>query len=550
MPVNVFVLVVAVLVAIGVGFGAAYLLLRRRQGDGTSALELKAQQAVSEAETQAKEKLLEAKEEAVKIRTAAEQEAREYRAQSQQIEKRLLQKEENLDRKGDDLNRRESEFANKEKALDEIRAQLDDTYRQQEKELQRVANMTRQEAQGILMGQVEQELRNEVARKVREAELAARDESERRAREIVTESIQRVAADQTAEVSVSVLPLPTDELKGRIIGKEGRNIRALQQATGIDLIVDDTPEAVIISGFDPVRREVARVALNKLIVDGRIHPARIEEIVAKSRVEVLQRVKEEGEAAVLEVGLQGLHPEVVRHLGILRFRTSYGQQVLNHSKEVAYLAAMMASEIGADVRIAKLSGLLHDIGKAIDHEVEGSHAVIGADLLQRHGVPKEVVHAVRAHHYDEEPHSLEALLLIAADAISAARPGARRESLEAYVKRLEKLEEIANSFQGVQQSYAIQAGREVRILVKPEQIDDTAAQLMARDIAKRIETELSFPGQIRVTVVRETRAIEDPKEKLGVPKGPPFFLNIPPGRRVGRCPEGPEGAQWEPPLEP
>src|SRR6266700_917957 len=328
--------------------------------------------------------------------------------------------------------------------------------------------MTRQEAQGILMGQVEQELRNEVARKVRESELAARDDSERRAREIVTESIQRIAADQTAEVSVSVLPLPTDELKGRIIGKEGRNIRALQQATGIDLIVDDTTEAVIISGFDPVRREVARVALNKLIVDGRIHPARIEEIVAKSRQEVLQRVKEEGEAAVLEVGLQGLHPEVVRHLGILRFRTSYGQQVLNHSKEVAFLAAMMASEIGADVRIAKLSGLLHDIGKAIDHEVEGSHAVIGADLLQRHGVPAPVVHAVRAHHYDEEPHS----------------------------------------FQGVQQSYAIQAGREVRILVKPEQIDDTAAQLMARDIAKRIETELSFPGQIRVTVVRETRAVE------------------------------------------
>jgi ribonuclease Y len=305
-----------------------------------------------------------------------------------------------------------------------------------------------------------------------------------------------------------VLPLPNEELKGRIIGREGRNIRALQQATGIDLIIDDTPEAVIISGFDPIRREVARVALNKLIVDGRIHPARIEETVARARQEVLQRVKEEGEAAVLEIGLQGLHPEVVRHLGILRFRTSYGQQVLNHSKEVAHLAGMMASEIGADVRIATMSGLLHDIGKSIDHEVEGSHAVIGADLLQRHNVPAAVVHAVRAHHYDEEPHSIEAQLLIAADAISAARPGARRETLEAYIKRLEKLEEIANSFQGVQQSFAIQAGREVRILVKPEQIDDTSAQLMARDIAKRIEQELSFPGQIRVTVVRETRAIE------------------------------------------
>jgi len=509
MPVNVFVLLLVVAAAaLAGGFGVAYVVLQRRQSNGSEVLELKAQQALQEAETQAKEKLLEAKEEAVKVRTAAEQEAREYRVQSQQIEKRLLQKEENLDRKSEDLNRRERELGTQQKSLDDIKARLEESYHKQELELQRVANMTRQEAQGILMAQVEQDLRNEVARKVREAELSARDESERRAREIVTESIQRIAADQTAEVSVSVLPLPTDELKGRIIGKEGRNIRALQQATGIDLIVDDTPEAVIISGFDPVRREVARVALNKLIVDGRIHPARIEEIVAKSRQEVLQRVKEEGEGAVLELGLQGLHPEVVRHLGILRFRTSYGQQVLNHSKEVAYLAAMMASEIGADVRIAKLSGLLHDIGKAIDHEVEGSHAVIGADLLQRHQVPAAVVHAVRAHHYDEEPHTIEALLLIAADAISAARPGARRESLEAYVKRLEKLEEIANSFTGVQQSYAIQAGREVRILVKPEQIDDSAAQLMARDIAKRIESELSFPGQIRVTVVRETRAVE------------------------------------------
>src|SRR5437016_7643053 len=509
MPAFVFVwLFVAVVVGLAGGFGAAYLLLRRRQSDGSQVLELKAQQTLLEAETQAKEKLLEAKEEAVKVRTAAEQEAREYRAQSQQIERRLLQKEENLDRKAEDVNRSERELANQKKSLDDIKAQLEESYRQQEKELQRVANMTRQEAQGILMAQVEQDLRNEVARKVRESELAARDESERRAREIVTESIQRIAADQTAEVSVSVLPPPTDQPKGRISGKAGRNSRALQQATGIDLIVDDTPEAVIISGFDPVRREVARVALNKLIVDGRIHPARIEEIVAKSRQEVLQRVKEEGEAAVLELGLQGLHPEVVRHLGILRFRTSYGQQVLNHSKEVAHLAAMMAAEVGADIRIAKLSGLLHDIGKAIDHEVEGSHAVIGADLIQRHGLPAPVVHAVRAHHYDEEPQTVEALLLIAADAISAARPGARRETLEAYIKRLEKLEEIANSFEGVEQSFAIQAGREVRIVVKPTQIDDATAQLMARDIAKRIESELSYPGQIRVTVVRETRAIE------------------------------------------
>jgi ribonuclease Y len=506
-PVYVYVLLgVAVLLA--GALIATVLYLGRRRGPAPIDIEAQVNQRLAEAETDIKERLLEAKEEAVRIRSTAEQEARETRGQVQQLERRLLQKEENLDRRSDELSRREEGMAERERGVDDVRTQLEEATKQQVLELERVAKMSQKEAQSLLMAEVEQDLRNEVARKVRESELAARDESERRARAIVTEAIQRIAADQTAETSVSVLPLPNDELKGRIIGREGRNIRALQQATGIDLIIDDTPEAVIISGFDPVRREVARVALNKLIVDGRIHPARIEEVVAKARQEVQQRVKEEGEAAVLEVGLQGLHPEVVRHLGILRFRTSYGQQVLNHSKEVAYLAAMMASEVGADQRIAKMCGLLHDIGKAIDHEVEGSHAVIGADLLQRHGIPAPVVHAVRAHHYDEEPQTMEALLLIAADAISAARPGARRETLEAYIKRLEKLEEIANSFQGVQQSYAIQAGREVRILVRPEQIDDSSAQLMARDIAKRIESELSYPGQIRVTVVRETRAIQ------------------------------------------
>jgi ribonuclease Y len=506
--VPIYVLLLAALVAAALAAGVAYLLVTRRQGVAAGHVEADGGQRLQDAQTAAKELLLAAKEEAVQMRAAAEDEARESRTQLQQSERRLLQKEENLDRRAEELDRRERSLGEKERQQDEVRAQLDDLYTRQLKELERVAQMTRQEAQSVLMTQVEQDLRNEVARKVREAELAARDDSDRRARAIVTEAIQRIAADQTSETSISVLPLPTDEIKGRIIGKEGRNIRALQQATGIDLIVDDTPEAVIISGFDPVRREVARVTLNKLIVDGRIHPARIEETVARARQEVLQRVKEEGEAAVLELGMQGLHPEVVRHLGILRFRTSYGQQVLNHSKEVAYLAGMMAAEIHADVKSARMTGLLHDIGKAIDHEVEGSHAVIGADLLQRHGVPAPVVHAVRAHHYDEEPHTVEALLLIAADAISAARPGARRETLEAYVKRLEKLEEIANSFRGVQQSFAIQAGREVRILVRPEQIDDSSAQLMARDIARRIESELSYPGQIRVTVVRETRAVE------------------------------------------
>ena len=508
--------VVLLVVTTAVLAGGIVLLLTRSANQRTRAVEnaerdaqqARANQRLAEVESSVKERLLEAKEEAVKIRTAAEQEARETRAQFQVSERRLHQKEENLERRVDELERREQGIGARERGLEEMRVELEESTKQQLRELERVANMTRQEAQGVLLGQVEQDLRGEVARRVRESELAARDESEKRARAIVTEAIQRIAADQTAETSVSVLPLPNEEIKGRIIGREGRNIRALQQATGIDLIIDDTPEAVVISGFDPVRREVARTALNKLIVDGRIHPARIEETVVKARQEVLQRIKEEGEAAVLEVGIQGLHPEIIRHLGILRFRTSYGQQVLSHSKEVAHLAAMMASEIGADTRLAKMAGLLHDIGKSIDHEVEGSHAVIGADLVQRHGVAAPVVHAIRAHHYDEEPHTMEAVLLIAADAISAARPGARRETLDAYIKRLEKLEEIANSFKGVQQSYAIQAGREVRILVRPEQIDDSSAQLMARDIAKRIESELSYPGQIRVTVVRETRATE------------------------------------------
>jgi ribonuclease Y len=496
------------IVCLAAGFAAARVALGRRQREALDEAEARFLRYKAEADTKAQKILLEAREQAVEQRTAAEREAREVRAETQQYERRLHQKEENLERRIEELVRRERDIGERERMLDELRAQLEEANLAQFRELERVANMTRQEAQGVLMSQVEQDLRNEVARKVREAELQARDDSEKRARAIVTEAIQRIAADQTAETSVSVLPLPNEEIKGRIIGREGRNIRALQQATGIDLIIDDTPEAVVISGFDPIRREVARVALNKLIVDGRIHPARIEETVAKAQQEVNQRVKEEGESAVLELSLQGLQPEIVRHLGILRFRTSYGQQVLSHSKEVAYLAAMMASEIGADVRIAKMSGLLHDIGKSIDHEIEGSHAVIGADLLQRHGAPAPVVHAVRAHHYDEEPHTIEALLLIAADAISAARPGARRETLDAYIKRLEKLEEIANSFDGVQQSFAVQAGREIRILVRPDEIDDSNAQLMARDIAKRIETDLSYPGQIRVTVVRETRAIE------------------------------------------
>ena len=389
--IDALVAIVAILIGAAIGYAIARRALGHAQGLQLAEAEARMKQRIAEVESETKEKLLEAKEEAVKIRAAAENEAREARTQVQDADRRLHNREEHLERRTEEIQDRERELVLRERSVDDLRAQIDETLKAQLRELERVANMTRQEAQGIVMGQVEQDLRNEIARKVREAELQARDEGEKRARSIVTEAIQRVAADQTAESSVSVLPLPNEEIKGRIIGREGRNIRALQQATGIDLIVDDTPEAVVISGFDPIRREVARVALNKLIVDGRIHPARIEETVQKAREEVDRRVKEEGEAAVLELGLQGLHPEVVRHLGILRFRTSYGQQVLNHSKEVAYLAGMMASEIGADVRTARLSGLLHDIGKSIDHEVEGSHAVIGADLIQRHGVPQPVV---------------------------------------------------------------------------------------------------------------------------------------------------------------
>src|SRR5579884_1363341 len=381
---SVYVVLLLVVVAAIAGGGVVYVVVRRsfrrQQLAQLGEIEARAQRRLAEVENIAKERVLEAKEEAVRIRAAAEEETREARVQVQQAQRRLHQKEETLDRRGDELARREQGLGERERALERTRAQLEEAMQRQLKELERVAAMSRQEAQGILLSQVEKDLRNEIARRVRDADQAARDESERRARAIVTEAIQRIAADQTAETSVSVLPLPNDEIKGRIIGREGRNIRALQQATGIDLIID-TPEAIVISGFDPVRREVAKTALNKLIVDGRIHPARIEETVAKARQEVAQRIKDEGEAAALEVGVQGLHPEIIRHLGVLRFRTSYGQQVLSHSKEVAYLAAAMAGEIGADVRVAKMAGLLHDIGKAIDHEVEGSHAVIGADLI-------------------------------------------------------------------------------------------------------------------------------------------------------------------------
>ena len=403
----------------------------------------------------------------------------------------------------------------REQALNKRSAQVDkkaeeiDTLHARElEELERISGLTAEEAKAMLLDNVEQEARHDAALLLRDIEQKTKEEADKKARNIVTMAIQRCAADSVAEATVSVVPLPNDEMKGRIIGREGRNIRALETATGVDLIIDDTPEAVILSSFDPVRREVARIALEKLIMDGRIHPARIEEMVEKARKEVDNQIREAGEAAVLEVGVHGLHHELVRYLGRMKFRTSYGQNVLNHSIEVAHLAGIMAAEVGANVAIAKRAGLLHDLGKSIDHEVEGTHAQIGADLAKKYRENNQIIHAIQAHHNDVEPQTLEAILVQAADAISAARPGARRETLENYIKRLEKLEEIANSFDGVDTSYAIQAGREVRIIVKPEKVSDSDTVMLAREIAKRIENEMEYPGQIKVNVIRETRTVD------------------------------------------
>jgi ribonuclease Y len=462
-----------------------------------------------EAETQKRELLLEARDEAIKIKTAAELELRDRRSELHRQERRLQQKEEMLDRRLETLDRRERTVGDKERQAEELREQLDELRKNRLRELERVAQLSVEEARDFLLREVEQEVRSDAARRVREVEQEAREEAERRARAIVSLAIQKCAADQAGEMAVSVVTLPNEEMKGRIIGREGRNIRALEAATGVDVIIDDTPDTVTLSGFDPIRREVARIALTKLIADGRIHPARIEEVVAKARQEVEQIIREEGEQAAIKAGIHGLHPELIKVLGRLRFRTSYGQNVLNHSIEVAHLSAALASELGADVNVARAAGLLHDIGKALSHEVEGPHALIGADLVKRYGKSPKIVAAIGNHHGElDEPQSLEAIIVQSADAISGARPGARRETVENYVKRLEALESVANSFSGVERSFAIQAGREVRIIVKPDEIDDLASVRLARDIVKRIEETLEYPGQIKVTVLRETRAVD------------------------------------------
>ena len=464
--------------------------------------------AIKSAESKKREATLEAKEEILRSRKEYEKEEKERRADLQKQERRLQQKEENIDRKTDAIEKKEEALAQKHAALDKENEEIKIIKRSQTEMLERISGFTADEAKKYLIEQVESEVTHETALKIKEIEARAKDEADQYAREIVASAIQRCAADHVAEITVSVVPLPNDEMKGRIIGREGRNIRIIETLTGVDLIIDDTPEAITVSCFEPVRREVARLALEKLIADGRIHPTHIEEMVAKARREVDAVIKSEGERAVLETGVRGLHPELVKLLGRLHYRTSYGQNVLQHSIEVAHLAGMMAAELGADVATAKRAGLLHDIGKAVDHELEGTHVALGVEFLRKYHEREDVIHAVQAHHNDVEPQTVVACLVQAADAISAARPGARRENIENYIKRLEKLEEITSSYPGVETSYAIQAGREVRVMVKPEQVSEDDMVILARELAKRIESELEYPGQIKVHVLRETKVIE------------------------------------------
>ena len=464
--------------------------------------------AVKTAEAKKKESLLEIKEESIKNKNELEKETKERRSELQRYEKRVLSKEETLDKKSEAIERREAGFTAKEEELRQREAKVEELSQQRVQELERISGLTSEQAKEYLLKTVEEDVKHDTAKMIKELEAQAKEEADKKAKEYVVTAIQRCAADHVAETTISVVQLPSDEMKGRIIGREGRNIRTLETLTGVELIIDDTPEAVVLSGFDPIRREVARIALEKLIVDGRIHPARIEEMVEKAQKEVDTMIREEGEAAALEVGVHGIHPELIKLLGRMKFRTSYGQNALKHSIEVAQLSGLLAGEIGLDVRLAKRAGLLHDIGKSIDHDVEGSHIQIGVDLCRKYKESPTVINAVEAHHGDVEPESLIACIVQAADTISAARPGARRETLETYTNRLKQLEDITNQFKGVDKSFAIQAGREIRVMVVPEQVSDADMVLLARDIAKQIEFELEYPGQIKVNVIRESRVTD------------------------------------------
>ena len=499
--------VVLGLVGVFIGALGGLYMLQRGQKRVVNA-ERDAARILSEADRRQKEVLLEAKEEAIRVRQQAESELRERRKEVQRSEQRINQKEESFDRKLESLEQRQRNLQNRERDLEQARNSLATLEDERREELERLSSLSAGEAREMLLAQVEREIRDEANRRLREIEAEVKEEADEKARKIIAVTMQRLTTEVVSENTVSVVPLPSEDMKGRIIGREGRNIRSLEHLTGVDVIIDDTPDAVTLSAFDPVRREVARIALTKLLTDGRIHPARIEEMVEKARREVDASIKEAGDTAIVEAGAPGLHPEVIRTLGRLKYRYSYGQNQLKHAVETANLAAMIAHELGANVDVARRGGLLHDLGKAIDHEVEGTHAILGAELARRHSVHPGVVHCIEAHHEEVEPTSVEAFITIVADAISGSRPGARRESLEGYIKRLEALEAVANSFPGVEKSFAIQAGREIRIIVKPEEVDDLGASRMAKEISRRIQESLDYPGQVKVTVIRERRSVE------------------------------------------
>ena len=510
MNIGIIIATVLISLAIGVIIGIAY---RKKVAESKiNGAENEAKKILNMAKTEAenlkKSKIIEAKEEIVNSRNELDQEIKERRGEVQKQEARLIQKEENLDKRSENFEKKEQDLELRIKELDTQKQEIEKLHEQEIQELQKIASLTKEEAKSFLLKEVEKDITVEKAAIIREANQKAKEEANKTAKELLTYAVQKCAADHSQETTVSIVSLPSDEMKGRIIGREGRNIKALETLTGVDLIIDDTPEAVVLSGFDPLRREVAKIALEKLIDDGRIHPSKIEEVVEKAKQEIEETIKSEGERAVLETGVIGLHPDIVKLIGKLKYRTSYGQNVLNHSIEVSNLARIMAEELGLDAKLARRAGLLHDIGKALDHDMEGTHVEIGVEVLKKYKENSLVINAVEAHHEDVEPQTLEAVLIQAADAISASRPGARRETLEAYIKRLQNLEEIADSFDGVEKSFAIQAGREVRIIVKPDKIDDNQMTVLARDVAKKVENEMDYPGQIKVNIIRETRVVD------------------------------------------